>query len=81
MFFGAPINAHLRSATKRAHITLTHHKLQQKTPILVNGSFVFFSADAFRGFLETLRSFGSTRLYSAGQSERAASSAITVQLV
>ena len=41
MFFGAPINAHLRSATKRAHTTLTHHKLQQKTPILVNGSFVF----------------------------------------
>ena len=45
MFFGAPINAHLRSATKRAHTTLTHHKLQQKTPILVNGSFVF-STDA-----------------------------------
>jgi len=70
---GAPLNVHIQ----RLHII----NCKKKTPILVNGSFVFFSADAFRGFLETLRSFGSTRLYSAGQSERAASSAITVQLV
>ena len=81
MFFGAPINAHLRSATKRAHTTLTYHKLQEKNSHSHEWEFCFFSADAFRGFLETLRSFGSTRLYSAGQSERAASSAITVQLV
>ena len=70
---GAPLNVHIQ----RLHII----NCKKKTPIHMNGSFVFFSADAFRGFLETLRSFGSTRLYLAGQSERAASSAITVQLV
>ena len=56
------------------------NKPQQKTPILVNGSFVF-STNAFKAIKKPFGCFGPTKFYSAGQSERAASSAITVQLV
>ena len=78
---GAPLNVHIQ----RLHII----NCKKKTPIHMNGSFVFFLGRCYLKLLRRLQDalwipfgcFGSTKLYSAGQSERAASSAITVQLV
>ena len=63
---GTSLHPQTTNDSKRARTTLTHHKLQEKTPIHMNGSFVF-STNAFKAIKKPFGCFGQPDLTQLGR--------------